>query len=115
MRRPMMRLNRWLVFAAMTVSLGAYADGVTLPDAERVVLENGVVLILNENHDVPLIGLEAIVRGGASADPADKHGLASLFANLLEKGAAERSSLEFAEAIAAVGGELGASAGLESL
>lgn len=111
----MMRLNRWLTLVVMTVSLSAYADGVTLPDAERVVLDNGVILILNENHDVPLIGLEAIVRGGASADPADKHGLASLFANLLGKGAADRSSVEFAEAVAAVGGELGASAELESL
>lgn len=96
-------------------SLAALADGVTLPDAERVVLDNGTVLILNENHDVPLIGLEAIVRGGSSADPTDKHGLAALLAGLLEKGAGDRSSGEFAEAVAAVGGEIRASADLESL
>jgi len=111
----MKRLSKCFGLAVLFVSFGVEADGVTLPDAERVVLENGVVLILSENHDVPLIGLEAVVRGGASADPSDKHGLASLFANLLEKGAAERSSIEFAEASAAVGGELSASAGLESL
>jgi len=72
-------------------------------------------LILNEKHDVPLIGLEAIVRGGAAADPAGKFGLASLTAGLLEKGAGERNAAEFAEAIAAVGGELHASADLESI
>jgi predicted Zn-dependent peptidase len=93
----------------------AYADGVTLPPAERVVLDNGTVLILNENHDVPLIGLQAFVRGGATADPTGKYGLANLLANLLEKGAGERGSAAFAEAVASVGGELGASAGLESL
>ena len=104
-----------LALVACAISVAATADGVTLPSAERVVLENGTVLILNENHDVPLIGLEAIVRGGAATDPADKHGLANLLASLLEKGAGERSAGEFAEAVAAVGGELSAAAGLESL
>ena len=87
----------------------------TLPDAERVVLDNGTVLILNEKHDVPLIGLQAVVRGGASSDPAGKHGLASLLANLMEKGSGERSAVEFAEAVAGVGGELDASASLEAI
>ncbi len=93
----------------------SFAAGVTLPDARRVVLDNGTVLILNENHEVPLIGLEAIIRGGASADPGDRHGLASLLAQLLEKGAGQRSASEFAEAIASVGGELHAAADLESV
>tara|TARA_R110002096_G_scaffold108809_4_gene238202 strand:- start:18002 stop:19387 length:1386 start_codon:yes stop_codon:yes gene_type:complete len=100
-----------LLFAA----IAADADGVTLPDARRLVLENGTVLILNEKHDVPLIGLQAIVRGGAAADPADKSGLTALLAGLLEKGAGERSSAEFAEAIASVGGELSAAADLEAI
>ena len=79
----MRMLNPRLVSLALLFVSGAFADGVTLPAAERVVLESGTVLILNENHDVPLIGLQAIVRGGAAADPADKRGLASLLANLL--------------------------------
>ncbi len=111
-----MRVSRTIVF--LLAALGCYssfAAGVSLPDAERVVLANGTVLILNENHEVPLIGLEAVVPGGASADPADKHGLASLLAGLLEKGAGDRSSAEFAEAIASVGGELSASADLEAI
>ena len=100
---------------ALLMSGAALGDGVTLPDAERIVLDNGTVLILNENHDVPLIGLQAIVRGGAVADPADKHGLANLLAGLLEKGAGDRDSAAFAESVASVGGELSAAAGLESL
>ena len=106
------RLFILLALLPAAITLG---DGVTLPAVERIVLENGTVLLLNENHDVPLIGLQAIVRGGAAADPADKHGLANLLAKLLEKGAGNRSSAEFAEAIAAVGGELSASTGLESI
>lgn len=103
-----------LMFAPLIFGV-AVADGVTLPDAERIVLDNGTILILNENHDVPLVGLEAIIRGGAVADPADKHGLANLLAGILEKGAGERSSTEFAETVASVGGAISVSANLESI
>jgi len=111
----MNRLTGLLAALALALPVSAGADDVTLPAAERVVLENGTVVILSENHDVPLIGLEALVRGGAASDPDEKYGLASLVAGLLERGAGERSAVEFAEAVAAVGGELNASAGLESL
>lgn len=93
----------------------AAADGVTLPDAERVELANGTVLILVENHEVPLIGLEAVIVGGAAADPTTKHGLAGLYAALLSQGAGERDAASFVETAAAVGGEIGASAGVESI
>ena len=110
----MNRLRILVVTLASFCTVGVYAQGVSLPDAERVVLENGTTLVLVERHDVPLIGLEATIRGGAVADPADKHGLASLLAGLLEKGAGDRDAAAFAEAVEAVGGELGAYAGLES-
>jgi len=111
-----MRLfKRCVTLILMITATAALSDGITLPAVERVVLENGTVLLLNENHDVPLIGLEAVVRGGAAADPQDKHGVASLLANLLVKGANERNSAQFAEAVASVGGQIDASASLESL
>ena len=88
---------------------------VRLPEYERVVLDNGAVLLLSEKHDVPLVGLEVVLRGGASGDPADRHGLANLFAAMLEKGAGDRDAAEFAEAVDAVGGKLSARADIESL
>jgi hypothetical protein len=111
----MKRLQPLTVALGLLFTAAAFGGGVTLPDAERIVLENGTVLILNENHDVPLIGLRAVVRGGASADPADKHGLANLLANLLEKGSGDRNAAEFAEAVAAVGGQLNTAANIESI
>ncbi len=108
-------LRALIGLSALLGALCAHSAGVTLPDAERVVLANGAVLILSENHEVPLIGLRAVVHGGAAADPANKHGLSDLLANLLEKGSGERDSAAFAEAVASVGGELSASAQLETL
>jgi predicted Zn-dependent peptidase len=88
-------------------------DSVTLPDATRLELDNGLVLLLNEKHDVPLVGVTAIIKGGAAADPDGKDGMASLFAALMQKGAGERSAAEIAEAIDSAGGNLAASAELE--
>jgi predicted Zn-dependent peptidase len=100
---------------AVFIATGAFAAGIELPDHERVVLENGTVLLLSEKHDVPLIGLRAVIRGGASADPVDRGGLANLFAGLLEYGAGKRDAATFAEAVAGVGGELSVSGGQEAI
>ena len=96
-------------------SVTALAQDVALPDATRVTLDNGVVLIVNEKHDVPLVGAEIRIRGGAIRDADGKAGTASLFAGLLERGAAERDAQAFAEAVESVGGRLSASAALESI
>ena len=91
------------------------AQGIQLPEVRRVELDNGVVLLLIEKRDVPLVGFEAVVRGGAVSDPADKAGLASLLAGMLRMGAGERDAAAFAEAVDAVGGSLDTSADLEAI
>ncbi len=104
-----------LFVTAFFALVAAAADGVKLPDYERVELDNGTILLLNEKHDVPLIGLRAVLRGGAVADKRGKSGLASTLAALLEKGAGKRDAAVFAEAVDSVGGRLSASAGLEAI
>ncbi len=108
----------WFVLVLFTVGAQcalALENSIQLPAAERLVLENGVVLVLNEKRGVPLIGLEAIVHGGAVSDPLGKHGLSDLLAGLLQKGAGDRDAATFAEAVDAVGGRLSAEADLESV
>jgi len=68
----------------LLINSAANAQGVTLPDIERVELDNGAVVLLLEKHDVPLIGVVAIIRGGAVSDPEGKAGRASAPARLLE-------------------------------
>ncbi len=107
-------MKRIALLLLLSVAAPAFAD-IALPDYERVELDNGAVLLLSEKHDVPLIGLEVVLRGGASGDPADRHGLASLFAAMLEKGSGDRDAAAFAEAVDAVGGKLVARADAESI
>ena len=105
-----------LLLVFLLLSAGhARAQDITLPDFERIVLDNGTVLLLAEKHDIPLVGLRAVVRGGSAADPADRVGMAGLVASLIEKGAGDRDAAAFAEAAARVGGTISASASTEAV
>ena len=114
-----MTVTRHIVgLAALALTLlsgAAVAQGVTLPDFERVELDNGTVLLLSEKAEVPLVSVTAILRGGAVVDPAGRSGLANLLAALLEKGAGDRDAAQFAETIGASGGMLTSRADLETI
>ena len=45
----------------------------------RITLENGLVIFLQEDHELPFINGSILIRGGARDEPADKVGLVSLY------------------------------------
>ncbi len=108
-------MRRFACLVLLLVTPVAWAADVTLPEHERVVLDNGTVLLLNEKRDVPIIGMHAVIRGGSASDPLATAGTANLLAGLLQKGAGDRDAAEFAEAVARVGGQVSASASVESI
>lgn len=110
--------GRWiLAVAALAAAWVAPAadTGVKVPAFERVQLDNGAVLLLMERHDVPLIAVQALVRGGAAIDPDGQSGLSSVLASLMEKGAGKRDATAFASTLADVGGVMSVSAQTESI
>ena len=108
-------MKRLLATGLLLVSALASAQAVTLPEPQIVELENGATFIVHQKRDVPLVGISAIVRGGAVTDPEGKAGLASLLASMLEKGAGERDAAAFAETVDAAGATLSTRVGLESI
>jgi predicted Zn-dependent peptidase len=56
------------------------------PEPERVVLDNGMVVYLLEDHELPLITITASMRTGGWLDPADKVGLASMTGSVMRTG-----------------------------
>lgn len=84
-----------------------------LPEAKRVKLPNGLVILLLEKHELPLVSATLSLRSGSVADPAGKEGLATLTADLLRKGTTTRSADAISTAIDFMGMEYGAGAGLE--
>src|SRR5207247_2007040 len=57
-----------------------------IPQPERTVLDNGMVVMLLEHHELPLIEVMARVRTGSRLEPADKAGLAGMFGHVLRAG-----------------------------
>ncbi len=58
----------------------------SLPKPSRTVLDNGMVVLVMENHDLPLVSVTARIRTGSLLEPPDKTGLASLTGNVLRAG-----------------------------
>lgn len=57
-----------------------------IPEAQRVELENGMVVFLIEDRELPLIGLSARIGGGAAQEAPDKVGLASVTGTVMRTG-----------------------------
>jgi zinc protease len=49
-------------------------------EPRRLVLKNGMIVFLAENHELPLISGTAMIRGGSDSEPAEKTGLVELYA-----------------------------------
>jgi predicted Zn-dependent peptidase len=86
----------------------------TLPEVEDYTLDNGLRVVLVERDALPLVSLELQLRGGASAHPASKAGLAGLTADMLDEGTELRSALEIAETVELLGATLVSSAGYDA-
>jgi zinc protease len=77
-----------------------------LPSPRHFQLGNGLKVVLMENHKVPLVEVEVLVRGGSVLDPAGRAGLATMTAEMMEEGAGGRSSLEYADAVDFLGASI---------
>jgi predicted Zn-dependent peptidase len=99
----------------LPVAAALAAGEVKLPAYKSATLANGAVVVLVEKRDTPLVSMNVTVRGGGLGDPANKDGTASLYTDLIQKGAGNRTAAQFAEAIENVGGSLSAGAGAESV
>ena len=82
-----------------------------LGQVQHFELSNGLKVILMEKHEVPLVQLNVVVKTGSVNDPEDKTGLANLTLDMMDEGAAGKSSLEIADAIDFLGADLSANAG----
>ncbi len=67
---------------------------VDVPQPERVELDNGMIVMLLEDHELPLIDVQALVRTGSRWEPADKVGLANLVGQVLRSGGTENMPSE---------------------
>lgn len=80
---------------------------------KRVVLKNGIVLLLQERHSIPTVIVNVKIRAGSIYEPEELAGLANLTAELLTEGTKTRAAKQISEEIDFVGGSIGTSANLD--
>ncbi len=82
-----------------------------LPEATRIKLPNGLVILLLENHELPLTAITLALRTGTLEDPEGKPGVSAFTEELLRKGTETRSAQKMASEIDFIGMSFGGGGG----
>jgi zinc protease len=77
-------------------------------------LSNGIEVLIGERHNLPIVGLNLVVKGGGTLVPPGKEGLASLTGDLLTEGTTSRTALELASELSELGASINGGGGAES-
>ncbi len=83
------------------------------PLGKRIVLENGMILLLSEKHSIPMVTLNMAITAGSTAEPAAKPGLASLTAALLTQGTTKRTANRFSSEVDFIGATISTAGGAD--
>jgi len=89
------------------------------PEAEgqpvKVVLPNGMRLIVKENHRIPGVSMTAAFLGGTRLEPPGKWGISGFAADMLTRGTRNRTAAQIAATVEACAGRLNGFSGRNSL
>jgi zinc protease len=83
------------------------------PIGKRIQLDNGMVLLLAEKHDIPMVTVTMAIKAGNTAVGVDKPGLASIAAALLTQGTTKRTANQISGEIDFIGGSLSTGGGAD--
>jgi len=83
------------------------------PLGKRIVLKNGITLLVSERPGVPIIVVDVLIKAGSTDEPSEKAGLANLTAELLTQGTTKRRAEEIARETDFMGASLSTSSGYD--
>lgn len=85
----------------------------SMPQPKRIALPNGMVIFLQEDHELPLVQGRAVIRGGSRDVPAEKTGLIGIYGQAWRTGGTTKQTgdqldelLEARAAILETGGDV---------
>ena len=88
---------------------------VRLPNAVEAVLDNGLTVLILEDHRQPIVSMQLTISGaGPLYEPPELVGLAGVTATMLRDGTATRSKREILEEVARLGATLSSRSGFGS-
>jgi zinc protease len=95
----------------LALAAGAVAPPEKVSEVRKIVLDNGVRVLLKRIPDISTVSIQAYFLGGVRFEDESQAGLSLLSAQMLLKGTEKRSALEIAQTLEARGGEINASSG----
>ncbi len=106
------RLTTSLIVALLALSFFAsHADALEM---KRMTLSNGAVLMVSEQHLLPMVTVAVAFDAGSRRDPKGKEGLAELTANSLTQGTKDLTETEFNQKVDFMGSEVSVGAGRDT-
>jgi zinc protease len=79
-------------------------------EIKRIKLDNGAILLVSEQHQLPMVTMALSFDAGSRRDPKGKEGLASLTASALTQGTKTLTTAEFNQKVDFMGSSIGLSA-----
>lgn len=76
-------------------------------EIKRIKLDNGAVLLVSEQHQLPMVTMAISFDAGSRRDPKGKEGLASLTASALTQGTKTLTTAEFNQKVDFMGSSIG--------
>ncbi len=88
----------------------AGAKGPDVGEIQKFVLDNGLTVLVKENHTIPIVSVGSYSFGGARFEDADQHGVGNYVAQMMPRGTKKRSGEKIAQEIDAMGAAFNTSA-----
>jgi zinc protease len=95
--------------------INVFAGDVKLPPITEKTLGNGLMVVVVENHELPVVYMKMVVVAGSLYDKKELGGLASFTADMISKGTKKKTAVEISESIDFVGGSLSSSANRDAI
>lgn len=97
-------------FVAAALFVAAAAPRASALQIKRMELSNGAILLVSEQHQLPMVTMAIAFDAGSRRDPADKGGLATLTAAALMQGTKDLSASDFNREVDFMGSSISISA-----
>ena len=85
-----------------------------LPQIEKTKLSNGLNVWVVRQNELPIVSMNLVLNSGGTLDPADRSGVASFTANMLNQGTKTMSASDVSNRLQDIGANAGANAGWDS-
>jgi len=96
-------------------SAASAASEETTAKVEKVVLPNGLKLLLRQDHRLPLVAFQVSILGGLRAEAEKNNGVSTLIARMLLRGTEHKTAAEITDLIKQMGAQLTPFSGRNSI